>query len=523
MSQSKQAELFARSFQSQVARHPGAACLTLPLLRALGVREAVDAQCASEHTVAHGNIIALLIMNRLQAPRPLYKVQDWLAQSGLEDTLGVQAGQAHDTRLGEALDAVYKPHQTIWQEVVLAAVRRYHLPLDWLHYDMTSTYFEGAYSESELIQFGYSRDHRPDSKQLNLGLTTLRHGLPLAFRVLVGNTADQSTPRQNLEAVRKLVDGCQTSAQTIVHDRGMANAETLVWYECRKQRFISSINADSALQAVLDDVPTAELMAQPLDYQPQRADRVSEPAYYGVWREHTLTHAGHSARLRLLVVHSVSKAHLDAEKRQTLLERLLQRLAKLQAQLNQRKYKRQAYTQEQIHLAQRGNAAAHLVDIDLQGEDGALVLRYEVNATKLAQTEQRDGRYPILTNCWDLTASEVLQHLKEQDQIEKRFWVLKGPLRVHPLWLHKDQRLVSLVLVLMMALLIYCLLEYLVRRAQRQLTGRALLETFAGYTIVLLRFADGSQLWTFPELTTLQVELLTALGLPSPQVSLVLV
>ena len=70
----------------------------------------------------------------------------------------------------------------------------------------------------------------------------------------------------------------------------------------------------------------------------------------------------------------------------------------------------------------------------------------------------------------------MLEHLKEQDQIEKRFWVLKGPLQMHPLWLHKDERLVSLVLVLMIALLIYCLLEYLVRQAQRQLTGRTLLE-----------------------------------------------
>ena len=122
----------------------------------------------------------------------------------------MQAEQAHDTRLGESLDAVYAQHQAIWQEVVLAAVRRYHLPLDWLHYDITSTYFEGAYSESELVKFGYSRDHRPDSKQLNLSLTTLRHGLPLAFQVLVGKTSDKTTPRQNLEAVRKLLGAAQT-------------------------------------------------------------------------------------------------------------------------------------------------------------------------------------------------------------------------------------------------------------------------------------------------------------------------
>jgi hypothetical protein len=107
MSQVSHAELFARSFQAQVARNPGAACLTLPILRELDVVGAVDALCPSGHTVSHGRIVGLLTVNRLQAPRPLYKVQAWLEQGGLESALGVQAEQAHDTRLGETLDAVY--------------------------------------------------------------------------------------------------------------------------------------------------------------------------------------------------------------------------------------------------------------------------------------------------------------------------------------------------------------------------------------------------------------------------------
>jgi hypothetical protein len=101
--------------------------------------------------------------------------------------------------------------------------------------------------------------------------------------------------------------------------------------------------------------------------------------------------------------------------------------------------------------------------------------------------------------------------------------VLKGPLQIHPLWLHKDERLVGLVLVLMIALLIYCLLEYLARQAQHQLTGRALLEAFAAYTVVLLSFSDGSQFWTYPEPTTLQADLLAAFDLPTPQATLMLV
>ena len=82
MTNPTQAELFARSLQSQVARNPGAACLTLPIVRDLGVISCVDTLCPSDHSVSHDAIVRLLTINRLQAPRPLYKVQDWLDGGG---------------------------------------------------------------------------------------------------------------------------------------------------------------------------------------------------------------------------------------------------------------------------------------------------------------------------------------------------------------------------------------------------------------------------------------------------------
>jgi len=523
MTNPTQAELFARSFQSQVARNPGAACLTLPILHELGVISIVNTLCPSDHVVSHGEIVQLLATNRLQAPRPLYKVQDWLDGTGLASTLGVQPEQAHDTRLGETLDACYPHHQDIWQHVIQRAIALYHLPLTWLHYDITSVYFEGLYTESELVQFGYSRDHRPDCKQINLALNVTSDGVPLAFRVLVGNTADSTTPRQNLEAVRKLLSEAQSHDITVVHDQAMATPETLVWYEQHGQKFISSMPVDSAVQALLDSVPRDELLAHPLSYHPRRqGEAPPPPAYYGVWREHTIQHKGQSIRVRVLIVHSVSKARLDAEKRQTLLARLEKRLGEIRMHLNQRKYKRREYTLEQIHLAQRGNAASALMDIELHGDDGELTLTYGVNAEKLAQAKQRDGRYPLVTNHWHLSADDVLYQMKGQDIPEKRFAVFKGPLQVHPLWLHKDERLVGLVLIIMLALLVYCLLEHLVRQAQRRLTGRAILDTFATYAVVWLRFADGSALWTYPKLTPAQSELLEILGFPLPQATLML-
>jgi transposase len=519
---STQAELFARSFQSQVARNPGAALLTLPVLRELGVVATVNQQCPSEHTVSHGHITQLLVCNRLQAPRPLYKVGDWLEQTALAGALGVQPEQAYDTRLGETLDALFPKHQAIWQDVIRKAVQHYQLPLSWLHYDITSTYFEGLYSESEWVKFGYSRDQRSDTKQLNVGLNVTGEGLPLAFRVLVGNTADATTPRENMTAVQALLTAAQTTESTVVHDRAMATPETLVWYAAHQQRFISPMTADAALQALLDAVPADELHAATLDYLPQRAAANTVPLYAGVWREHTLTYESQTLQVRVLVVYSRTKAKLDAEKRQDQIAKLLKRLTTIQSHLNQRKYKQSAYTLEQIHLAQRGNAAKALVDVAFAGEDGALTLTFEVNAARLKQAQQRDGRYPLVTNRWDLSALEVLQRFKQQDLTEKRFAIVKGPLQIHPLWLHKDERLVSLVLVVMLALLVYCLLEHLVRQAQRYLTGRALLELFRSYTVVLLQFADGSRVWTYPELTSLQTDVLERLRFPTPQATLML-
>lgn len=482
----------------------------------------MNERCSGEHVVSHGQIAQLLVLNRLQAPRPLYKVGDWLAQTALANALAVQPTQAHDTRLGETLDALFPQHQAIWQAVILTAVRRYQLPLAWLHYDITSTYFEGLYTESEFVKFGYSRDQRPDTKQLNLGLNITGDGLPLAFRVLVGNTADATTPRENMTAVQTLLQHAPTTETTVVHDRAMATPETLVWYDAHQQSFISPITADESLQALMDAVSASELQAAMLDYLPQRAPANRAPLYAGVWREHTLTYQKQALRARVLVVYSHTKAKLDAEKRQAQLNKLCQRLTVIQSHLNQRKYKQRAYTLEQIHLAQRGNAAKTLLDITLQGEDGALSLTFQVNAERLAQAQQRDGRYPIVTNRWDLSAAEVLQRVKQQDLAEKRFALVKGPLQVHPMWLHKDERLVSLVLVVMLALLIYCLLEYLVRQLQRQITGRALLELFASYTVVLLQFVDGSRLWTFPELTPMQADVIERLRFAPPQITLML-
>src|SRR3972149_11579121 len=103
----------------------------------------------------------------------------------------------------------------------------------------------------------------------------------------------------------------------------MATVETLLWYERQGQRYLTGVTADEGVQAVLDGVAQAQLLAHPLAYQPKRAGEDAAPGYCGVWREHTLQAEGQQAQVRVLVVYSVSKARLDEQKRQAALTKLL--------------------------------------------------------------------------------------------------------------------------------------------------------------------------------------------------------
>jgi transposase len=163
-----QADRFEQHLTNQLSKWLGAIPVLMPILRRLQVAETVDRHCPGQEKVSHGTTIVALGLNRLISPKPLYRVDEWMAGTVLEDTLGVSAEQMHDVRLGRTLDDVHPYLGAIWQDVVVQAVVEYHLDLAFLHYDITSIYFEGEYKDSDKIDYGYSRDHRPDTKQVNL-------------------------------------------------------------------------------------------------------------------------------------------------------------------------------------------------------------------------------------------------------------------------------------------------------------------------------------------------------------------
>lgn len=205
---SSQAEQFQKQFEAhvnnQLSKWVGAIPMVMPIFQDLKIGEIVDRHCPGKEEVSHGTTMLALALNRLLSPRPLYKVSVWLEGTILENALPVDAHQMYDSWLGRTLDDIHAHLEALWTEIVVQAVQAYAIDLRQIHYDITSIYFEGEYEKSDTIDYGYSRDNRPDAKQFNLGVSVSgKAGIPLAYRVLAGRTADRTTPLETPPACRR--------------------------------------------------------------------------------------------------------------------------------------------------------------------------------------------------------------------------------------------------------------------------------------------------------------------------------
>ena len=83
---------------------------------------------------------------------------EWMTETILNETLGISPDKFHDRRLGDLLDNIHSHIDNIWKDIVYQAIREYGISLDFIHYDITSLYFEGVYEDEDLVDYGYSRD-----------------------------------------------------------------------------------------------------------------------------------------------------------------------------------------------------------------------------------------------------------------------------------------------------------------------------------------------------------------------------
>lgn len=170
-------------------------------------------------------VLQLLVVNRLCEPGSEFAVhRRWFDRSAMDELLGTDFAVAAQDRLYRCLDRLLahkddlcRPWSARWKTLFDAS-------FDVLLYDRTSTYFEGLGTEIPKAKHGYSRDGRPDCRQVVLALGVTTDGLPLAYEVLPGNTADPTTLKDFLAKI----EGLYGQARRVwVMDRGVPTEAVL--------------------------------------------------------------------------------------------------------------------------------------------------------------------------------------------------------------------------------------------------------------------------------------------------------
>lgn len=167
----------------------------------------------------------VLVLGRLLDPRSELRLAEHIYEhTARAELLGVPGERVNDDRLYRTLDALL-PHKDALQRHLKARLGElFDLQYDLLLYDVTSTYFEGLCEGNPQAQRGYSRDHRPDCKQVCIALIVSRCGMPLGYEVFAGNRTDVTTVREIVEKIESLYGQAQRVRPPSAFTRATCNS-----------------------------------------------------------------------------------------------------------------------------------------------------------------------------------------------------------------------------------------------------------------------------------------------------------
>src|SRR5271154_3483094 len=405
--------------------------------------------------------------------------REWFGNSAMADLLGSGFGLAaapqlfacHDLLLAHK-DALFLHLTERWRDL-------FNADFDVLLYDLTSTYFEVNASdlpEGSKRRHGYSRDKRPDCPQLVIALVVTAEGLPLAYEVLPGNTADSKTLRTFLSKIEKQYGKAR---RVWVMDRGVPTEAVLA--EMRAS-----------------DPPVQYLVGTPKG----RLNRLEKHLIEKPWQK---ARAGVEVKLLAqddelyVFAQSADRVAKERAMRRRQLKWLWARLGKLAAM----NVKREEMLMKLGAARSKAPTAWRLVEVALDKESAELT--FSLNRQKLRIPRRREGRYLLRTNLTDKDPAVLWQYYVQLVAVEEAFKNLKGDLAIRPIFHHDESRIEAHIFI---AFLAYALQVTLTRRLHALapgLTARSALEKFAAVQMidVHLPTTDGREIvltrYTQPE------------------------
>ncbi len=487
------------------SRQFGDVYLALALWRGMGLEALCERLLAvGKERVAWAKMAAVLVAARFCEPSSeLHIAEDWYRRTALCDLLQLGDEEVNKDRLYRGLDHLLEHKAELEAHLAERCGELFAIQNEVLLYDVTSTYFEGEAAANPQAQRGYSRDHRPDCKQVCIALVVTFDGFPLGYEVFAGNTNDSRT-LQTIVATMEARHGML--GRVWITDRGMASADNLAWLRQTGRRYIIG-------------APKAELKKFAAELA--RADG---------WR---VVHEGVEVKLAIhpetgetvILCRSADRRSKEQAMHDRFSGRIEQALARLAARITRSKKRLDPATvNRQIgRILQRNQRAAARFTIMLEPDSSTagFCLRVACNASFDDWAAISEGAYLLRSNITDWSDQQLWKAYIQLTQAEAAFRIQKDQLNVRPIWHQRQDRVQAHILVCFLAFVLWKSLEMWQQRAGLGNSPRTIIEELAriqSHDVVLPTATHGQmrlRCVTQPDLA--QAALLDRLGIVLPK------
>ena len=420
----------------------------------LGLSEFISSRLSDRQVAIDVDLCArVMVLNRLMAPRSKLAVSKWARRIYLP---GVDGAAPDVHQYYRAMDYLLSMKEELEVHLYHRLTDLLTLDLSMVFYDLTSSYFEGG--ACPLARYGYSRDQRPDRKQILLGLLVTKEGIPIAHEVYEGNTTDRETLP---DAVNRLRERFCVRECIFVGDRGVMTRDNLEALDGAGFCYIlgyqkrNRVVSDLLLEGYRDLSSYQELGQRGLRYLEVPTSVVEEDQGFPEEEK--------GPGVRYILCHNPERAKEDASSRQKALEEAEGELTLLKDDLSgERKRRGRKLTQKGVMLKVAkilGHGMVRFFEVSYDGKQ----LSFSRKEEAIAKEALRDGMFLIKTNC-SLPGEQVVTAYKNLFGVERAMREIKDFLRLRPIYHYNADRVRAHVLICVLAYLFEQWFEVLSRR-----------------------------------------------------------
>jgi transposase len=480
----------------------GSIFLLKPLLALLGLEDIVDSVCplaSNRASVSVGEVCKILVLNRLNSPRPLYKVEDWADHVSIIDLFGIPPHLLNDDKLGRCLELLAAYSGDIEALLCLKLIRNFGVSPDLVIWDSTSFYFEGAYDDSEFVTFGYAVEGRTDAKRVRIGMCMdAGTGIPLTSSRESGRRPDSELVVDNLETLKATLSKAGRADYVVVADRALASVKNVFLLDSRGTKFVAPADDDDCYTRLI--LGTSDDEFREADYR----SKDGEPFFIaerGICLHRKLDgeeRQYESGWFRAIVIKSPSKLKVDEMKRSKETETVDAWLRDVRDnKINRRHYKKPEYVEKRIDAFFSGPLRRYrkIYNPKVVSNGNHLDFSWSVDEEALQRLIALDGKYVVISNQMDpaVSAADIFRTSRRRSHIETRMRYLKSQLKVRPVFLESEMRIRGLAFVTNLALVVYCLLEHLLKQADIDESVRELFLDFDQIALTKAKLPNGAE------------------------------